>query len=602
MKKTNLLKRCSKSGRVTGVNFRGWPKWAFLGAGLLATLWYFVRVIPKPSRAAYPCLQDTAPLRIGFLTYLVSIAVSSFALVKARRSFINARYIYGSLFLVLFGLSTAAFVSGDAKQASAAFIGMETGQLENSPIGVARGIYPGRVAWVHNPAVANYDGTGQWWSDDNNDQETADKMAKEMVRALSGADSVSTGWDRIFHWFNNAKGRGDNGYGTGEKIAIKINQNNTTGHANTNEINANPLLVLALLKTLIEDAGVPQNMITVYDASRFITDNIFDKCHGEYPDVIFVDNIGGDGRTKSQYVDNAIDYSADNGALATGLALCAVEATYLINMPILKGHEGQGVTFGAKNMYGMTSINSDWHFNAHDNFNPTGNGTPRYMTFTDWMAHKDMGEKTMLWMMDAIYPTYLLYGEPVDKWQRAPFNNDWPSSIIASLDGVACDSVSLDMFRSNWNDAPQIEYADQYLHEAALADDPPSGVVYDPDNNGGAKSLGVHEHWNNPDDRQYSRNLGIGDGIELVYVGPDGYSDVDVDGDSDSEINANDTDADSDGIADSSGDTDNFIDYDSDSDANNNIDNNEDQPADDSSCGCSLSSRIKLTSILNLIF
>jgi hypothetical protein len=26
----------------------------------------------------------------------------------------------------------------------------------------------------------------------------------------------------------------------------------------------------------------------------------------------------------------------------------------------------------------------------------------------------------------------------------------------------------------------------------------------------------VHEHWNNPKDKQYSRNLGKKDGIELV--------------------------------------------------------------------------------------
>jgi hypothetical protein len=26
----------------------------------------------------------------------------------------------------------------------------------------------------------------------------------------------------------------------------------------------------------------------------------------------------------------------------------------------------------------------------------------------------------------------------------------------------------------------------------------------------------VHEHWNNPEDKEYTRNLGTGDGIELV--------------------------------------------------------------------------------------
>jgi len=32
------------------------------------------------------------------------------------------------------------------------------------------------------------------------------------------------------------------------------------------------------------------------------------------------------------------------------------------------------------------------------------------------------------------------------------------------------------------------------------------------------ESLGVHEHWNNANDKQYSRNLGAGNGIELVNV------------------------------------------------------------------------------------
>jgi hypothetical protein len=73
------------------------------------------------------------------------------------------------------------------------------------------------------------------------------------------------------------------------------------------------------------------------------------------------------------------------------------------------------------------------------------------------------------------------------------------------------------------------------LHEAALADNPPSGTFYDPEDDGTAMaSLGVHEHWNNPADKQYSRNLGIGAGIELISSDPlackgnfDGDGDVD---------------------------------------------------------------------------
>jgi len=60
---------------------------------------------------------------------------------------------------------------------------------------------------------------------------------------------------------------------------------------------------------------------------------------------------------------------------------------------------------------------------------------------------------------------------------------------------------------------------DNGLHESALADNPPSGAKYDPENDGtNLKSLGVHEHWNNSKDKKYSGNLGKGKGIELVAV------------------------------------------------------------------------------------
>jgi parallel beta-helix repeat protein len=60
-------------------------------------------------------------------------------------------------------------------------------------------------------------------------------------------------------------------------------------------------------------------------------------------------------------------------------------------------------------------------------------------------------------------------------------------------------------------------YPENYLHEAAMADNPPSGTIYDPEGDGTPlTSLGVHEHWNNAVEKKYSRNLGTGDGIELV--------------------------------------------------------------------------------------
>ena len=63
------------------------------------------------------------------------------------------------------------------------------------------------------------------------------------------------------------------------------------------------------------------------------------------------------------------------------------------------------------------------------------------------------------------------------------------------------------------------EIAD-YLLQCASADSWPEDISYDPEGDGSVlESLGVFEHWNNPTDKQYSRNLETGDGIELIYTG-----------------------------------------------------------------------------------
>jgi hypothetical protein len=107
-------------------------------------------------------------------------------------------------------------------------------------------------------------------------------------------------------------------------------------------------------------------------------------------------------------------------------------------------------------------------------------------------------------------------------------NGDWPSSLFVSQDPVAIDSVAYDFLLTEWpavvnggggaSDSLQ-GGAEDYLHEAALAEAPPSGTFYDPERDGTRmRSLGVHEHWNNALAKQYGRNLGQTNGIELVYA------------------------------------------------------------------------------------
>lgn len=377
----------------------------------------------------------------------------------------------------------------------------------NEPLGVGRGIHPGRVAWIHAPGVAAWDGaTGLWVEDRWNDQAKADAMVRAAVTELTGEKSPRRAWRALFRSFNEAHRRGSHGYRKGEKIAIKLNMNNALTHRDTIELNSSPFVTLALVRSLVDDGGVRPEDIIVCEPSRAITDSIYDKCHRAYPRVTFIDNIGGDGRERCEYYPRRILYSADNGRMATGLARCIVDADYLINSALLKTHKGPGVTLTAKNWYGATDISLFWRQNAHDNFSPDKkHGRPGYKTFVDFIGHKDLGGKCLLFLIDGTYGSRDVNGAPAPKWQHPPFDDDWCCSLLVSQDPLACDAVGLDMLVGEWPEFGSFNYCDEYLREAATLPNPVSGTTYDPEQDGIplAAPLGLMEHWNNPQERRY---------------------------------------------------------------------------------------------------
>jgi len=54
-----------------------------------------------------------------------------------------------------------------------------------SPLGVPRGIIPGRVTWAHDPGAVTWDGTGSWWADANNNQAVIDRMVSSSICSLT---------------------------------------------------------------------------------------------------------------------------------------------------------------------------------------------------------------------------------------------------------------------------------------------------------------------------------------------------------------------------------------------------------------------------------
>jgi hypothetical protein len=150
----------------------------------------------------------------------------------------------------------------------------------NKPMGVGKGINPGRVVWVHDPNATRWDGqteslsvksaTGEWWDDANCDPKLVDAMVSKALQGLTGKTTDREAWNALFQHFNQTRGLGDNGYKPAEKISIKINANNDRSNTKpwpSGRGMPSPQVVHALLRQLVQVAGVPGKDITVFDAT-----------------------------------------------------------------------------------------------------------------------------------------------------------------------------------------------------------------------------------------------------------------------------------------------------------------------------------------------
>lgn len=250
--------------------------------GFAATVWFLSRVIPKPSRATYPCMQAAAPLMSSFVVYLISLfggikfVTCTYNLIKDNKFAFKIVALFSFVVIGIF-LGSSKYLynadSGIVKQLMPA----------NSPVGIAQGIYPGRVVWTHAPGTASWDESDNYWFlDKYNGQSGCDWLVENSIINLTGSTDIKDAWNNLFVYFNEKRGN-KSGYTKGEHLVIKINQNNTYSHQDSKEINASPHLLLSLLKSLINDAGVPEECITVTDPSRFVTDFMFEKCSSIFP-------------------------------------------------------------------------------------------------------------------------------------------------------------------------------------------------------------------------------------------------------------------------------------------------------------------------------
>lgn len=530
----------------------------FFIIGIASTVWFLIRVIPKPSRAGYPCMRAAAPFMSSFIMYLLSISGSALLFKRSRQFFYRTRYIMaGFTFLgalVIFALSSNLF----SPETQAAPATTHEDYVGNQPMGDGMGVFPGRVVWAWDPDATDENctnvmddpvrGEDGYFLAKNNDQEVINGMMKEVVLKLTGTYTVKTAWDSLFVDFNRRKGLGAVTYQPDQKIFIKINQGGGGWLTESDDLSfkiaawtgqyygmaeTSPAMVITVLDQLVNSCGIAEEDIYVGDPIAHIYKHNYDQMVALFPGVKYVDKDHADlGRTKlNESANYAIQWSDQGDQMPTaGIDALYEEmenADYMINIAALKAHARAGITLTTKNHFGSHTRGSAEHLHpgliAPENDVPIRTDYGIYRVLTDVMGHEKLGGNTVLFVVDGLWGGTEAVEKPV-KWNSAPFNGDWPNSIIASQDQVALESVCFDFLRNEFTNPagpgkarPLMGGVDDHLHQAADSQNWPDGFTYDPEGDGTPiGSLGVHEHWNSVVDKQYSRNLGYTYGIELI--------------------------------------------------------------------------------------
>lgn len=375
------------------------------------------------------------------------------------------------------------------------------------------GAKPGRVVWSHNPKAVRWDGEGYWWKTEHFNEETVKKMFCKSIASLGGAKKAETGWQKVFQAQNKRLGKGKKKYKQGEKIAIKANINGSgvfddDRSGKTKMSYTNPVLLKVLLTSLVTDAGVKPSDISVYDVSRVFPTYMVEMCtKGKLKGIHFVDRDNGVADKKKP-----IQWSYSFRGAVNYLPTCVTQAKYVINFANLKGHS-YGITLCGKNHFGS-------FINGNEMRPPEGANLHQFLTMdkmgvysplVDLMSNYELGDKTVLYMLDALIcaPSE---GDDITgsnaRWKQSPFNGHYTSSIFVSQDPVAIDSVGADFLMNEpavtkENDSLKGNATvENYLHEAARVKKAPSGNKYKNGNGTDVTNLGVHEHWNNPVDRK----------------------------------------------------------------------------------------------------
>jgi uncharacterized protein (DUF362 family) len=199
--------------------------------------------------------------------------------------------------------------------------------------------------------------------------------------------------------------------GPGDTVSLKVNTLGGRG------ISTNIELVDAVCERLLEAGVKPANIV------------VWDRSSEELERAGFRIVIGGDrvqcyGTDRVAYEDDLSAWGSVGSRLSKILTR---SSSVLINLPVLKDHDGAGVTIALKNMYGTIHNPNKYHPNGCDPYVADLNMLP------------EIRSRMKLVICDAT--TAMYEGGPGFK----PEHSWKPNSLLVSQDPVALDSTGWQM-------------------------------------------------------------------------------------------------------------------------------------------------------------
>lgn len=270
----------------------------------------------------------------------------------------------------------------------------------------------------------NYSATNYW---DYVSQSVVNSMVNEGIKSLTGQNTPANAWRSLMP-----------NYKAGEIVAIKVSFNNNGA---AGEIDGIIEPVNAIIDGL-NDAGVPDTSIVVFDSSRQLPARFTSGC--DHPGVMFRDSDDTPWGTGSALVTFT---PPGHSPFTQHLSKEVVRASYLINMPVLKRHGMAWLSLAMKNHFGTIQYPDDihpWCALASSAF------TTSYNSIVDINKDTHIAAKTILTVGDAIFAALHNSGSQSFPTRWATFGNQTPKSLFFSTDPVAIDCVMGDLLSEEW--------------------------------------------------------------------------------------------------------------------------------------------------------